>query len=221
MRFDILTIFPAMFDSYLNESILHRARTRRIADMRVHDIRKWAEGKHKKTDDRPYGGGPGMVMSAPPILKAIAALKLPRRGTTVILFSPAGKPLTNSYAERLIRRNRRIVLVCGRYEGIDARVKTAIRHMGFSVDEISIGPYVLTGGELPAMVLIDSVVRRLPDVIGKRESLEESRFGVGTPAYTKPETLVAGKKRYRVPSVLLSGDHKKIAAWRKRRAKSL
>lgn len=221
MRFDVLTIFPGAFDSYFRESIIHRALKRRIAEVRVHDLRKFAAGRHKKTDDRPYGGGPGMVMTAEPILRALASLKLRRGGTKIVLFSPAGTQLTNAYADARARAGSRMILICGRYEGIDARVSTALKNMGFSVDEISIGPYVLTGGELPAMVLIDSIVRRIRGVIGKRESLEERRFGVGIPTYTKPETLVVGKKRYRVPALLLSGNHKKIDEWRKKRSKKL
>ena len=219
MRFDVFTIFPGMFDSYLKESILHRAIKRKIVEIRVHDLRKFASGKHKKTDDRPYGGGPGMVMSAEPILRALSSLKLRRLATKVILFSPAGDKLTNSYADARARSNSRMVLICGRYEGVDARVKIATKKMGFFVDEISIGPYVLTGGELPSMVLIDSVVRRIPGVIGKHESLEEQRFGIGIPVYTKPEILVIGGSTYRVPALLLGGNHKKINEWRKKRSK--
>lgn len=210
MSFDILTIFPEMFSGYFSESIIKRAIKRGLLTLRVHDLRKWATGKHKKVDDKPYGGGPGMVFMVEPIARALRALKcrMKNEECRIILASARGKQFTAADARRLAKY-KRVVIICGRYEGVDERVAKHLAH-----EELSIGPYVLTGGELPAMVMIDSIARQIPGVLGKSESLEESRGG-GFPTYTRPEVL----RKWRVPKVLLSGDHKKIMAWRKRHSK--
>ncbi len=224
IRFDILTIFPPMFAGYLGESILKRAQEKKLLDIRVHDLRDWAEGKHRKVDDKPYGGGPGMVMQVGPFYRALHALKVAemRRGggtkTRVVLLSAKGKRFTHREAVRLSKYER-IVLLCGRYEGVDERVAARLAD-----EEISIGDYVLTGGELPALVVVDAVARHLPGVLGKEESLAaESHTEEGVteyPQYTRPESFSPKKGiAWKVPGVLLSGDHRKIAAWRSAKSK--
>ena len=232
MRFDIITIFPQIFDSYLNESILKRAQKSKLIDIKIHNLRSFTSDKHnkialrraqgnfearRKIDDRPFGGGPGMVLMAEPIIKAVKkAAKLKK--AKMVLFSASGKQFDNKTAGKLFKYDQ-LIFVCGRYEGIDERVKKAIKDLGLGVEEISIGPYVLTGGELPAMVLIDAVSRQIPGVLGKNESIEEKRLGIGVPAYTRPEVFAFGRKKYRVPNVLLSGNHKKIEEWRRKNKK--
>lgn len=227
LQFDIVTIFPKIFSSYFSESIVSRAQKKKLIKINVHDLRKWTKDKRKTVDDKPYGGGPGMVLKVEPIVKALRTLKKNKK-TKVILFSAGGKQFDNAAAADLAKKYDRLILLCGHYEGVDERVKKIIKDLGFEFSETSIGPYVLTGGELPAMVLADAVARQIPGVLGKTESLEEKRLGVGVPVYTRPEIFSAqggsafgGKfkgKKYIVPKVLLSGDHKKIAAWRARRA---
>lgn len=223
MRFDIITIFPGIFDSYLNESILKRAQKNKLIQVRVHDLRAYATDKHKKTDDRPFGGGPGMVMKVEPLVKAIAAVakktKKFEKETRVVFFAPGGKQVDDGQVNVTAKKIKRLILVCAHYEGMDDRVKKVVKDMGFKTEELSIGPYVLTGGELPAMVLIDAVSRKISGVLGKEESLEESRHGIGVPAYTRPNEFAYKGKKYKVPPVLLSGDHKKIDAWREEKAK--
>ncbi len=155
-----------------------------------------------------------MVMKPEPIAKALRALKKNKK-SKVILFSAGGKQFNNGVAADFAEKYDRLILICGHYEGVDERVKKIIKDLGFEFSEISIGPYVLTGGELPAMVLVDAVARQIPGVLGKAESLEEKRLGVGVPAYTRPEIFKFKNKKYQVPKVLLSGDHKKIEEWRK------
>lgn len=214
--FDIISVFPRIFDSYLNESILKRAQKKNLIKIRIHNLRDFAEDKHRKVDDRPFGGGPGMAMKIKPLIKAVSSIKrqVSSKKSKVILFSPAGKRFDNKAAARLAKNYDNLILICGRYEGIDARAEKVIKNLKFKIENFSAGPYVLTGGELPAMILIDAVSRRIPGVLGKRESLEEERFGVGVPVYTRPEVFVYKGKKYAVPKVLLSGNHKKIAAWR-------
>ncbi len=218
MRFDIITIFPEIFDSYFNESILRRAQEKKLVQIYIHDLRAFATDKHRKVDDRPFGGGPGMVMKVEPLVKAIAAIakktKKFEKETRVVFFAPGGKQIDDLLVKQTAKKYKRLIMVCAHYEGMDERVKKVVKDMGFKIEELSIGPYVLTGGELPAMVLADALVRKIPGVLGKEESLEESRHGVGVPAYTRPSEFVHGGKRYKVPAVLLSGDHKKIDAWR-------
>lgn len=215
MRFDIITIFPDAFSSYLQTSILGRAIASKKIVVRIHNLRTFATDKHRTVDDRPYGGGPGMVMKVEPFARALKKL-VPRRSTStrVILLSARGKMLSQSIARSYVQKYRRIILLGGRYEGVDERVKE------FVDEELSIGQYVLTGGELPAMIVVDAVARLLPGVLGKDASSEDESWSddatVEYPQYTRPETY----KGKRVPRALLSGNHKKIAEWRtKRRGK--
>ncbi len=214
IRFDIITIFPKVIEAYANESILKRAQKKKLVDIRIHDLRQFSKDKHKKVDGKPYGGGPGMVFFAEPILRAVQKLSRKQKKPLIILTAAGGKRFDAAMAAKL-SHEKQIIVVAGHYEGIDERVKKVIHDLGLRVEEISVGPYVLTGGELAAMVIMDAVSRQTPGVLGKEESLEEKRYGVGVPAYTRPETLVWHGKKYLVPKVLLSGDHKKIAAWRK------
>ncbi|MDO8560723.1 MAG: tRNA (guanosine(37)-N1)-methyltransferase TrmD [bacterium] len=221
MRFDIITIFPEAFTSYLSASILKRAREKRLIDIRVHNLRDFALDKHKSIDAPPYGGGPGMVFKLGPIIKVFTSLKLKRgnKRVKVILFEAGGKEFNAKMAICLAEKYEHIILIAGHYEGVDGRLKQVLRGFGFKTEEVSIGPYVLTGGELPAMIVIDAVSRHIPGVLGKSESLEEKRFGVGIPAYTRPEIFVEHGKKYAVPKILLSGNHMKIEEWRMRHKK--
>jgi tRNA (guanine37-N1)-methyltransferase len=214
MRFDILTIFPDIFDSYLSESLFKRAQKNKLVSVRTHNIRDFTDDKHHKVDDRPFGGGPGMVLKVQPIWTAIKKLSQTksRKGkirTRTILFSTRGKKLDAAVAKRLSKYDR-LILICGRYEGVDERVAEYIAD-----EEISIGDYVLSGGELAALVLMEAVSRQIPGFLGKEESLEE--INGSFPTYTRPEIFVPqkGKKKWNVPKVLVSGDHKKIDEWRK------
>jgi len=217
--FHIISLFPNAFDSYLGESILKRAIEDKKIRVKLYNPRDFAVNKWHRVDQRPYGGGPGMVIEALPVIKAIektiknSKFKTQSSKLKIIFFSPSGKQLTNAYADKIGKACSDIILVCGRYEGIDARVKKA-----FKMDEISVGPFILTGGELPAMLVIDSVARRLPGVLGDLNSLEESR--VASPdVYTRPEIFEYKGKKYRVPKVLLSGHQANIEAWKKGRKK--
>ena len=221
-KFDIITIFPKIFDSYISESILKRAQEKRLIKITAHNLRDFTTDKHHKVDDKPYGGGPGMVLKAEPIYKAVQKIKGNPSTSSgskkrVILFSTRGKKLDSTIAKRLSKYDQ-LILICGRYEGVDERVAKYIAD-----EEISIGDYVLSGGELPAMVLVDAVSRQVPGVLGKYESLEEIKGSY--PTYTRPEIFVTNEKRkrikkgkmaaWRVPKVLLSGSHKEIDKWRK------
>lgn len=209
MRFDIVTIFPKSFDSYLNESMIKRAREKKLTDIYVHDLREFTRDRHKKVDQRPYGGGPGMVLQVEPL--ALALKKIVKKNSKIILTSAAGKQFDAKMAADWAKKQKHIILIAGHYEGVDERIKKL-----FKIEEISTGPYVLTGGELPAMVMIDAVSRHIPGFLGKTESLEEKRHGVGVPVYTRPEVFAWKKKKYKVPKVLLTGNHKKIEEWRKK-----
>lgn len=212
----ILTAFPNIFDSYLGESLFKRAIAKKLLKFKVVDLRKFATGKHKKIDDRPFGGGPGMVLMFEPInkaLKQISNIKFPiskkrKSKDRIILFSTRGKKLDAVVAKRLSKYEK-LILICGRYEGVDERVAENLVD-----EEISIGDYVLSGGELPALVLSESVARHLPGFLGKLESLEETNGSF--PTYTRPEEIKLGKKKLKVPEVLLSGNHKKIEEWRRK-----
>lgn len=219
MTFDILTIFPAMFDGYFSESIIRRALDRGLFSIRVHNLRDWATDKHRKVDDKPYGGGPGMVMKVEPFFRALKALKaLGKKKTRIILLSAKGKTFSQTDAKRLATYDR-VVFLCGRYEGVDERVAAHLAD-----EELSIGNYVLTGGELPAMVVLDAVCRHIPGVLGAADSLkEESHEEEGVteyPQYTRPEAFVPKKgQRWKVPNILLSGDHAKVHEWRTKKRK--
>lgn len=234
MKFDVLTIFPQIFsakDGYLNQSIIKRAQEKKLVQVKAHDIRKFSKDRHKKVDDRPFGGGAGMVLLFEPIARAVQKVRIRNqesrikngakaKKTRTILFSTRGKKFTNKEAKRLAKYDQ-LVLICGRYEGVDERVVKTVAD-----EEISIGDYVLTGGELAAMVVIDSVSRQIPGVLGKKESLEEEQGSY--PTYTRPEIIelkvkskkgkeekTKGKKLI-VPKVLLSGNHKEISKWREK-----
>ncbi|MSR86778.1 tRNA (guanosine(37)-N1)-methyltransferase TrmD [Candidatus Peribacteria bacterium] len=227
MRIDVLTLFPAMFTGPLTESILRRAQDDKLMKIDIHDLRKWALGKYKQIDDSPYGGGAGMVMRVDVLSAAIeeisGGLRITDNGKKGskseirnpkahrIYFSPRGKKLTQTRVEQLAKKDH-LLLLCGHYEGVDQRVID-----GWIDEEISIGNYVLTGGELPAMVLIDAVARQLPGVLGKEASAHEESFSKALdrkkeyPHYTRPEEF----RGMKVPDVLLGGHHKKIEQWRK------
>lgn len=206
MRFDIITIFPDMLKPMVEESILKRAQAKKKVVINIHDLRDYTRDKHRKVDDRPFGGGPGMVMTPQPLIDAVKKIK-GRRKAKVMMMCPTGKPLTQKLAKELAK-NKSLIILCGHYEGVDERVRDQV------VDEsISIGDYVLTGGELPALVLLDCLARLVPGVLGKEASLEDESFEHGLleyPQYTRPENF-RGKK---VPSVLLSGNHRLVEEWR-------
>lgn len=213
MRFHIITIFPKMFDSYFGESILARAQASKKIQMHLYDLRTFSKDKHKKVDDKPYGGGPGMVMTVDPIVRAVESVqkKIARRkniSVQVILFTPEQTPFTTALAKSYATHLTDIIMVCGRYEGIDARVKDIL-----GATELSIGDYVLTGGEIPAMVLVDCVSRQIEGVLGDFESLEESRASSHL-VYTRPAEYEYKGKTYTVPEVLQNGNHKEIDVWR-------
>ncbi|MDQ1284370.1 MAG: tRNA (guanine37-N1)-methyltransferase [Patescibacteria group bacterium] len=252
MKFDIVTIFPAIFDSYFAESIVSRARKAELMDIKIHNLRDYTANKHKKVDDTPYGGGAGMILKIEPIYKCVREIisnspnclisnkisnfqfpiskkisnsksKITKnKKTRVILFSAKGKKYTQADARRLSKYDN-LILICGRYEGVDERVAEYVAD-----EEISIGDYVLTGGEIPAMVLVDSITRLLPGVLGNPESLKEESFNgnknlklkiknltLEYPQYTKPEEFMDWK----VPEVLLSGNHGEIEKWRLSKSK--
>ncbi len=221
MTFHIITLFPETIEPYLKSSIVGRARTKKLVKVKYYDLRRFASSKHKKVDDRPYGGGPGMVIQVELVIKAIqsAKSKIGREKAGIILFSAAGKQFNNKTVPRLLESYNHLILICGRYEGIDERVKRILKNQKLQIEELSVGPYVLTGGELPAMIFIDTVSRQIKGVLGKEESLEEKRLGVGVPVYTRPEIFAYRGKKYRVPKVLLSGDHAKTEAWRRKHKK--
>lgn len=208
-RFDILTIFPEMITGYTSVSILGRAQADGKIEIKAHNLRDWATDKHHKTDDSPYGGGAGMVMKVEPFDLAVKALRLKgKKKTRVIMTAASGKTFTQADAKRLAAYDQ-VIFLCGRYEGIDYRVEEQV------VDEtFSIGNYVLTGGELPALVMTDAIARNVPGVLGAKESLIEESHGeegwLEYPQYTKPEEY----KGWKVPEVLTSGNHKLIAVWR-------
>lgn len=209
MRIDIVTLFPGLLAGPLEESILGRARARGCVTVRVVNLREWGEGRHRVTDDYPFGGGGGMVLKPEPLFSCVEALR--GSDSRVILLDPRGRPFSQAVARELARAAH-LILLCGRYEGVDERVR---RHL--VDDEISIGDYVLTGGELPALVVTDAVVRLLPGVLGDENAPAKDSFAAGLlegPHYTRPEEF----RGWRVPEVLLSGDHPRIARWRRRRA---
>lgn len=235
MTFHIITLFPESFNSYLESSIIGRAIREKKIKLRFYNpvnfvspakLKRGRPARHF-VDGRPYGGGPGMVMEALPILKAVSAAQtVCRRSLTVskgnsrlaskacpakiIIFSPAGKQFTNQLARQWEKKYEHLILICGHYEGIDARVKKILR-----AEEISVGPFVLTGGELPAMIVLDAVARQTGGVLGKIESLEEDRIA-SSEVYTRPEILKYKNKNYRVPKVLLSGHHAEIENWKRK-----
>ena len=216
VHFHIVTLFPGTFDSYIKESIVGRAIKDKKISVSFYNPRDFAKDKHRRIDRRPYGGGPGMVMEAEPILKAwekAVGRKKDKKKVKTLIMSPRGKTFDQKMAKKFAREFNHLVLISGRYEGIDHRVKKILK-----ADEVSVGDYVLTGGELPALIIIDSVARQVPGVLGTYESLEDERVASGE-LYTRPEIFEWEKKKYKVPRVLLEGNHKKIEAWRKRKDK--
>ena len=215
MNFYIITLFPTSFDSYLSESILSRAIADKKIKVAFYNPRDYADNKLKHIDQKPYAGGPGMVIQALPVIKAIekALLKIKKNKkakTKIIFLSPGAKQFDTTYAKKTAKKYTDIILISGRYEGIDARVEKI-----FKTENISVGPYVLTGGELPAMILIDCISRQVEGVLGNFDSLEESRVSSHS-VYTRPEVIEYKKKKYRVPKILLSGNHKKIEDWKQK-----
>jgi len=225
MQFDIITIFPEIFSSYFTESLIARGQKKKLIKINVHNLRKWTRDRHKTVDDRPFGGGLGMVMKIEPIYRAVQSLKskIKNQRAKIILFTPRGKKFNQKIAYQLSKLDQ-LIFICGRYEGIDERVAKHIADK-----ELSIGDYVLMGGELPAMVIIEAVARLIPGVLGKKELLKEritkEKGFIEYPQYTRPPKFFPGKFRrarpevWKVPKVLLSGNHKEIAQWRKKRGK--
>ncbi len=213
MRIDVLTLFPGMFEPVLSDSMLKIAQEKGLAEICVHNIRDYSADRHRKVDDRPYGGGPGMVMKPDVVVAAVEAVEaMDPRPAERILLSPQGRRFEQPLARALARRER-LLLICGRYEGFDERILLALKPL-----ELSIGDYVLTGGEAPAMVVIDAVVRLVPGVLGHPQSAEQDSFESGLldyPQYTRPVEF----RGMRVPDVLLSGDHAAIARWRREQAR--
>jgi tRNA (guanine37-N1)-methyltransferase len=209
-RFDVITLFPGMFRGPLEESILRRARDRGLIRVAAHDLRDWTHDRHRVVDDTPYGGGAGMVLKPEPVVEAVEALDS-GGAATVVLLSPQGEPFTQALAAELSGRDH-LILICGRYEGLDDRVAQAL-----GAREVSIGDYVLTGGELPALVVIDAVTRLIPGALGDAGSAREDSFATGLldhPQYTRPPVF----RGLAVPEVLLSGDHARIRRWRRKEA---
>jgi tRNA (guanine37-N1)-methyltransferase len=211
---DVLTLFPGLFDGFLDESILKRAIDRGLIHVRLRDIRDWAEGKHRQVDDRPFGGGPGMVLMAPPVVAAVEAVR--EGGETpgrLIALTPQGRRLDQAWVRELARE-RRIVLLCGRYEGFDERILETL-----GPEQLSIGDYVLSGGEVAAMVVIDAVMRLIPGALGDDESASDESFGpdgnLEYPHYTRPREF----RGRAVPEILLGGNHAAIEAWRREQSK--
>ena len=223
MNFHVVTLFPEVVEAYTNASILGRGQKERKFSVKTYQLRDFVTNKWGKVDERPYGGGPGMVVQAEPVIRAVEKIKSSIYGTKksknttiyrsvskkpkVIITSAGGKALTNAYAKSLLK-HKDVIIVCGRYEGIDARAKKIL-----TAEEVSVGPYILTGGEVPALAIIDATARQIKGVLGTFESLEESRVA-SHDVYTRPEVLKVTGKSYKVPAVLLSGHHAKIDALR-------
>jgi tRNA (guanine37-N1)-methyltransferase len=210
MKIDVLTLFPAMFAGPLDESIIKRARTKGFLDLKIHDLRDWTHDKHRTVDDRPFGGGPGMLMKPEPLFEAVESLR--REKTRVILFSPSGRKFDQSIARELAQQED-LLLITGHYEGFDERVREALVD-----DDLSVGDYVLTNGALPAMIVVDAVTRLLPGVLGDDESSLDESFSHGLleyPQYTRPAEF----RGMKVPEILLSGNHAEIEKWRREQAK--
>ena len=208
MKFHFLTLFPEFIHSYVSDSILKRAAEKKLVVFDIKNIRDFTLDKHGKVDERAYGGGPGMVMTAEPILRAHAKLKFKGKKQKVIMLSPSGKLFTNEIAKQFSKKYSDVVFICGRYEGVDDRARKILK-----ADEYSIGDYVLTGGELPALVMTDAICRQIQGVLGKFESVEENR-SASPRVFTRPEVLSWKDKKHKVPKVLLSGNHKDIEEWR-------
>lgn len=213
MQFDIITIFPNIFDSYFNTSILKIAQRKKKIKINIHNLRDYTNDRHHSTDDRPYGGGPGMVMKIEPLSKCLKAIKKKKR-CKILIMDPAGKMFNQRIAQNYAEKLDQIILICGRYEGYDARIYK------LADEKISIGQYVLSGGELPAMIITEAITRLLPGVLGHKHSAKEETFSwnldyIEYPQYTRPENFHGQK----VPKILLSGNHQKILSWRQQHKK--
>ena len=215
MKIDIITIFPKMFVGPFDESIVHRAQDKSLVEIKIHDLRNWTKDKHKTVDSKPFGGGPGMVMRVDVVDRAVTDIGNQSKKTKkkIILLTPQGKTFNQKKAQQLTKLEQ-LILICGHYEGVDERIRTQIVD-----EEISIGDYVLSGGELAAMVVIDTMVRLIPGVLGEKDSLKEESFspeysGLEYPQYTRP----ADYQEWSVPKVLLSGNHQEIAKWRQKQS---
>jgi len=223
IQFEIITIFPELFSSYLKESLIARALKKKLVKINVHNLRDWTRDKHKTVDDRPFGGGFGMVMKAEPVYKAVVSLKKTKannRKSKVVLFTPRGKKFNQKIAYQLSKSDQ-VIFICGRYEGVDERIAKNVADL-----ELSIGDYVLMGGELPAMVAIETISRLVSGVLGKegllKERITKEKGFIEYAQYTRPEVFSPKKGiSWRVPKVLLSGDHKKIEAWKKKHGKAI
>jgi tRNA (guanine37-N1)-methyltransferase len=209
MKFHVVTLFPEVVEAYTNASILGRAQKNKLLTVKAHQLRDYVTNKWGKADERPYGGGPGMVLQAEPFIKAVDKIRKGKK-IKVLITSAGGKEFTNAYAKKLAKE-KEVIILCGRYEGIDARVKKILK-----AEEVSVGPYILTGGEIPALTIIDSTARQIKGVLGKFESLEEGRVA-SHDVYTRPEVFTYKKKEYRVPKVLLSGHHAQMDTWKEKR----
>jgi tRNA (guanine37-N1)-methyltransferase len=212
MRCDVLTLFPGMIVPVLQQSILKRAHERQLLDVRVHQLRDFTTDKHHVTDDTPYGGGPGMLLKPEPIFAGVEKVLNEREKVRIIMPSPQGKTFNQKMAETFAKEERTLVFICGHYEGIDARVK-----QGIELEEVSVGDYILTGGELAALMIIDASARLVPGVLGESASIEEESFSSSLleyPQYTRPSEF----RGMKVPDVLISGNHAAIRAWKKRQA---
>jgi tRNA (guanine37-N1)-methyltransferase len=212
MRFDVLTLFPDLFQGYFTQSLLKLAIDTGLVDIRVWNIRDWAKGKHKSVDDRPFGGGPGMVLMPEPVYDAVESVQAQADPGLLIMLTPGGERLTQQVVQELAT-HKRLLMLCGRYEGFDERIR-----LGLKPREISIGDFICNGGEVPAMVVIDTVIRYVPGVLGDEESVtDESHSEPGRleyPQYTRPREF----RGMEVPEILLSGNHQAIAAWRKQQS---
>jgi tRNA (guanine37-N1)-methyltransferase len=225
ITFDVITIFPELVKAFSQESLLKKAQEKKLLKIGMHNLRDWAKDPHRKVDDKPFGGGLGMVFKVEPLYRAVQSIKGKNKKlkTKVILFTPRGKKFTQQKAEELIK-NKRLIFLCGRYEGIDERVAIYMAD-----EELSIGDYVLMGGEIPAMAVIETMARLIPGVVGKPSFLKERRLDAKKgqkqgfleyPQYTRPEAFSPTKRVvWKVPKVLLSGDHKKIEEWKQKRGK--
>ncbi len=241
ITFHIISLFPEAFKSFFSVSLIKRAQKNKLVRIKFYNPRDFTKDKYRTVDDKPYGGGPGMVMKLEPLVRAVLSVlndviilndkKTTRTirtiRTKIILLSPNGKQFNQKMAREWAKKNKNIVLICGHYEGVDERLKKVLQGSGFpglakrsgagKVQEISIGPYILSGGEAGAMVLVDAISRHIPGVLGKIESLEEKKGSYSV--FTRPEVFKYGNKKYAVPKVLLSGNHKKISEWRRKYGK--
>lgn len=216
MGFDVITIFPEIFDSFLKESLLAKAKDKKIIQINIHNLRDWATGKHKIVDDKAYGGGPGMVLKIEPIYKAIRAIRTSSKkriaNSKIIFLSPRGRKFSQKLAQKWAKELKQLIIISGRYEGVDERVKK------IASETISVGDFITLGGEIPAMAIIEAVARLVPGVVGKKASVEKPDF----PQYTRPEVFSPKKGiKWEVPKVLTSGNHKKIEKWRKKQSKEI